>query len=230
MGKTFIIRQMAGKLIVVEGASGSGKSMLLSELAKNSTVMRGIASQDSLENRNLEPKARSIIGLMPLDFKSTLEMRSNVRKDLLQRAVEVARIQYKKAVDLKNDGRDVFLNRSFVSLLALLRIAQQIGELRMDDDIVNSSLGFTSRINRLMREVRFESETDGFILMEHPYRGPVREREGMVSFEQTESRLIGLLVRNFSQDSGIPLLTLDANTMPLPSEIELVRQKFGQSN
>ena len=227
MEATIIPLTMAGKLIIVEGATGSGKSTLLAEFSKrDAAVVRGIASQNPQENGTLVPAARDVLGGLSLNFTKILAMPKNVREDILARCIDVARIQHQEALKLKPEGH-VFLNRSAISLIALLRMAEEVGIRNNDHDLINSSRNTENKVRQMMDGMNFMSEVDGIVLLEKPYIAPVsKEREGMRGLEAVESHHIGMLARDISWIGNIPSLEINANEMSIEKEVDLVSRRF----
>lgn len=206
---------MAGKLFVVEGATGSGKNTLCNLLQFDGwAVLRGTPSQNFEENHDLLPEAQELIGNTVFNFKEALTFSQEARDEIFRKFIEAASIQHLEAVRLKQEGQTVFLNRSVISIDALLGLASFITTEPIERELTDSFISLVDDI-------------DGIILMQRPNVGIVKEREGMSGLEDKESQLIGALARRIAKVRGLPLLAIDANKMSPEQELKMVRMWMG---
>lgn len=218
---------MQGRLFIVEGATGSGKNTLCDRLqSEGFVVLRGTPSQNSEENQSLFPKAQEIIRDTVFNFKQALAFPKAEWNEILRKFTEEASIQHFEAVRLKKEGQTVFLNRSAISIVALIKLTNSIAE-PIERESTNYSVSAMDEIVESFagkRGVRgFIDEIDGIILMQTPYVGVMKEREGMFGLEDKESQFIADLARRIAQEKELPLLAIDANKKSPEQELELVR-------
>jgi|SRR3989344_7070845 len=212
---------MAGKLIIVEGASASGKSTLLAQLAKEGIVIRGVGSQNPEENKNLIQESRRILGDTILNFKEALAKSPDERDNVFLRFTQIAKVQLEEAIRLKNEGNTVFLNRSAISVATFLRIPLEIAEPAKKAE-TSTWLNRVIKVNN-ETQAMLVREADGIVLLTSASVGG-KEREGVRGLQELESSIINELSERISQETGIPFLKLDANITSVEEEVTLVKE------
>ena len=212
---------MNGKLFVVEGATASGKNTLLRKLsAQGFTVMRGIPSQNPAENTSLLPSSQDIIGETVFNLRETLSKPPEERVAIIKKFIEATKLQQAEAIRRKNEGETVFLNRSAISLVALLRIPLAIAKPEEREELER----FTNQL--LIDPIQLRSdllhELDGIVLMQSASIGG-KEREGMAGIQNIEATSIAEQLKGID---SIPIVELNANVMSPEEELVAVRKKL----
>jgi len=217
---------MNGKLFIVEGSTKSGKNTLCEQLAqKGFVVIRGIPSQNPLENSDLEPEAKAIIGDTVFNFKYDLTLPGQLRDQIIDKFTYAADIQHVAARLMREQGKTIILNRSAISLTALMKLTSKFIEPQDPEAALSLSTKSEGFVDTLLPKI------DGIILMTRPFTGMVgKEREGMSGLEEKEAQLICAIARSLSQERNIPLLELDANNQSPEQEMALAQEFISKSS
>lgn len=216
---------MQGRLFVVEGASASGKDTLLKGLANEGyVVVRGVGSQNPEDNYSLTPKSKEILGDTVLNFREVLKKPPEERDDIFKRFIRIAAVQQEEAIRLKSLGQTVFLNRSAISLVSIIRLPLELADPAKREawrkwtyDMLDVPITLEYELLR---------ELDGLVLMQEASVGG-KEREGLSGIAEMESVFISEEVRRKHRFERLPLVELNANLMSPEEEVSRVKIGLG---
>lgn len=212
---------MKGRLFVVEGATASGKNTLLDKLSNEGfTVMRGIPSQNPAENVSLMPAAKEVIGNTEFNLRATLAKPPVERDQIIRRFIKASMIQHGEAFKLRSDGETVFLNRSAISLIAIIGIPLAISDPARHEELKR----WTEQMLIYPRVLESEllNHIDGIVLMKTSSVGG-KEREGMSGVQEIESATI---CKEIERLTAYPVVELNATVQSVEEEFSAVKSQL----
>src|SRR3989344_1035652 len=217
---------MVERLVVIEGPAKSGKAALLTRLRNDGFIgLRGMPSRHPRENRFLARAAQELLEGVPLNFREVMGKSEEERNSIVDYFTQVIIIQQKRALKYMQDGRTVFLNRSGISLAALIDLEYSIA-LGME----NTQLAEWAKMAGLrVREAVFGKPlsgdktfldiVNGLVLLKKPIPGEITSRQEAEEPELQESHCISSLAAEIVREKRIPLLELDANQFRSDEEL-----------
>lgn len=210
-------------LYIVEGPSGSGKDAILQEMAKmGAHILRGMSSQHPEDNLTLTPEAQQLLGNRILNFKTDIALPKEERTLVMETVFSISRLQQLEALRLLQLGRMVFLNRSAISLAALMEVAGKVSAMQ---GFLDRAAWFDQRsklAEDLLLTDRFYQNISGIIFLNKPYLDTINTRAGMSGLEELEAKHQANILTRLSRSHGVPTLIIDPNQQSIEQEIELV--------
>lgn len=203
--------QLAVRLIVIEGATGSGKTELASALAKKGyPMLRGAPSQRPDQNATLTPEAWQLLEGKDLNLEKCLELSIQDGSELMKRAIRIAELQYKEALKLAQEGKPVFLNRSTISLIAINQLVGTVAIENHDENLARWAL----KMAEFARQRLNLSGIEGLIFVEHP--------NVLTRLTLLEDYYIRSNIEDIGKNLKLPILILNPNELKIEDEIERV--------
>lgn len=208
-----------GRLFIIEGPTGSGKSELAKVLAEQGyKTLRGMPSQDPYQNLELVPDAVSMMRGVPVNFQEILTSHPAVQTLTLERFIKCSTLQFQEALKLKAAGHTTFLERSTISLAALMYLGQRISRYK---GLPDQAARLGQEGDKIVKLMDF-SGADGIILMTQPI-AQASTRAGMAGLEEEEAISIREVTTAVHMHWDLPILLLDASHTSVPEEVIQIR-------
>lgn len=216
---------MAEKLIIIEGPSGSGKSLIVSEvqirrrrLGQKTFAARLMPSQKPIENTTLIDKRaiKELLGVN-LNFEESSHYPVSRLEITAGKLLSCETLLFKAALALRDEsGADVLGIRSAISQTAIYQLAGEAASERGeegDEERAKWAKEAAEKTKQALLNDKFLGKIDGIIHLERRVRSaPTTGRTGMAGLEDREGEHIASVIDWIQTRRSIPVLKVDVNS------------------
>lgn len=201
-----------GKIIIIEGASGSGRDSTVNRLAQeaNMKVVRGVHSiTNPSHNEELVPEAtRALSNAVLNPFELIMQRR---KRDQSGGAyLRCASLQFKEAIRLSNEGHSVIMDKSIFTLIAYFFT---INEVAVEIENTQLQRWVQGCIDRTKTEaVKMLGSVSGILVMRRPKVGSIWEQKfSNVELIRASGNLIAPITQQIADIKGVRFELADIN-------------------